>query len=340
MVRRPAPHAILPSLRYAFFKRPLAGIDNVSNRSIAQTAVRRSIIAASAPEFERIDPSILVEEEAMPGYKAEHYYPVTIGEVFDNRYQTIGKLGYGAASTVWFCRDLQEPNEYTALKVYINCSKVHRELPIYGRINSVRSEHNGRNYVRKLLETSTLRDPTRAEADFLSPRKELADRTIYCSRQMPFSSGSPSLSDMSEARFGGPRNTDLIMPDLFRAPEVVLGKQIWKLFEGTQLFPARDPDGQYSERYHLAQTMAILGPPPLEFLQRSEKSERFWDIDDISLDTLEHRLNGKEKKDFLAFMRKMLQWKPEDRGSYDDVFLDEWLLADLIEEGIVSPSEE
>lgn len=32
-------------------------------------------------------------------------------------------------------------------------------------------------------------------------------------------------------------------------------------------------------------------------------------------------------------MRKMLQWKPEDRSGWKDIFFDEWLLADLIESG-------
>jgi serine/threonine-protein kinase SRPK3 len=32
-------------------------------------------------------------------------------------------------------------------------------------------------------------------------------------------------------------------------------------------------------------------------------------------------------------MRKMLHWKPEDRSGWQDIFFDEWLLADLIESG-------
>ncbi|OTA35273.1 hypothetical protein BTJ68_04312 [Hortaea werneckii EXF-2000] len=47
------------------------------------------------------------EEERLLGYKAEEYYPVQLGEVFKSRYQVLAKLGYGTASTVWLCRDLQ-----------------------------------------------------------------------------------------------------------------------------------------------------------------------------------------------------------------------------------------
>jgi len=44
---------------------------------------------------------------------------------------------------------------------------------------------------------------------------------------------------------------------------------------------------------------------------------------------------GEEKALFLTFMRKMLQWKPEDRKGIRDIIQDEWLLADLIEGGQV-----
>ena len=56
--------------------------------------------------LEVIGSSVLVEEESIPNYKAQRYYPVRIGEVFNERYQAVGKLGYGSSSTVWLCRDL------------------------------------------------------------------------------------------------------------------------------------------------------------------------------------------------------------------------------------------
>lgn len=48
-----------------------------------------------------------VEEETIPGYVATRYYPVRIGQVFRNRYQVVGKLGFGITSTVWLARDLK-----------------------------------------------------------------------------------------------------------------------------------------------------------------------------------------------------------------------------------------
>lgn len=48
-----------------------------------------------------------IEEETIPDYLADRYYPVRIGDVIHDRYQVVGKLGYGTTSTVWLARDLR-----------------------------------------------------------------------------------------------------------------------------------------------------------------------------------------------------------------------------------------
>lgn len=37
---------------------------------------------------------------------ADRFYPVHLGEVFQDRYQTVAKLGFGSSSTIWLARDL------------------------------------------------------------------------------------------------------------------------------------------------------------------------------------------------------------------------------------------
>lgn len=54
------------------------------------------------------------------------------------------------------------------------------------------------------------------------PRKVLEDRTIYLSRHLPISYGTPVLCDLGEARLGIDQQQGDIMPDLYRAPEVIL----------------------------------------------------------------------------------------------------------------------
>ncbi|KAI9843644.1 MAG: hypothetical protein M1837_006226 [Sclerophora amabilis] len=48
---------------------------------------------------------------------------------------------------------------------------------------------------------------------------------------------------------------------------------------------------------------------------------------------LGHSLEGQDKKLFLEFMSKMLQWLPEDRKNARELLEDDWLLRD-------SPSKE
>ncbi|WPH02317.1 Hypothetical protein R9X50_00518000 [Acrodontium crateriforme] len=159
--------------------------------------------------------------------------------------------------------------------------------------------------------------------------KELPSRFIYTSSPMPPTTGVPSLSDVSEARFDCPENDDVVMPDHYRAPEVILGlpwsfpidkwalaMTIWDLFEPKRLFTALGKDGRYSEEQHLAEMTAILGPPAQDLVEQSVKGQKHRDkngvwkgsiaVLDTTLETAEQRLEGEEKDYFLKFMRKML----------------------------------
>lgn len=59
------------------------------------------------PNFVRLAANQRIEEETIPKYIASRYYPVRIGDVFRDRYQVVGKLGFGTSSTVWLARDLR-----------------------------------------------------------------------------------------------------------------------------------------------------------------------------------------------------------------------------------------
>lgn len=65
--------------------------------------------------FKTIDPSIKVEEESLSFYDPRMFYPVRLGEVFQERYQVVAKLGYGGHSTIWLCHDLQYANSPSLL---------------------------------------------------------------------------------------------------------------------------------------------------------------------------------------------------------------------------------
>ena len=54
--------------------------------------------------------------EEMEDYKTDGYHPVILGEVYNNRYKVIQKLGWGYFSTVWLVHDKQSDKEF-ALKI-------------------------------------------------------------------------------------------------------------------------------------------------------------------------------------------------------------------------------
>lgn len=53
-------------------------------------------------------------------------------------------------------------------------------------------------------------------------------------------------------------------------------------------------------------------------------------IPDRTLETLEQRLGGDEKSEFLCFLRRALCWLPEDRPTAKELLYDPWLMADII----------
>ncbi|RAK93356.1 kinase domain protein [Aspergillus costaricaensis CBS 115574] len=390
------------------------------------TASLRDFSSTDPPTFE---PSVEIEEETLPTYQPEKYYPVQQGEVLGNRYQVLAKLGYGVTSTVWLGRDLCD-SKYVVLKIYVTGQKKNHELEIYNRINSVEVEHPGSDLVRRLFDHFTItgphgphvclvHEPMGMSADTLlqkyipgktmtldemkscirqllivldflhsaahivhtdlqlknlllpipdiktledleerevndpSPRKVLKDRTIYLSTVYnPGGSGLPLLSDFGEARFGDVENSDDIMPNMYRAPEVVLKESwdykvdiwnvamvAWDIVSPRHMFDGRNADGIFDDRVHLAEMIALMGPPPASFRERCKLAYVFWDeqgnwkdlapIPDISLESLGADIPGENKEGFFRWLRKALQWNAEDRPTATEFLFDEWLMEGL-----------
>lgn len=370
-----------------------------------------------------------IEEERMPAFDRGLFYPVKLGDVFRSRYQVLSKLGFGANSTVWFCRDLHQ-HRYIALKIYIRSSEVNREVQVLKHLSSVKTNHPGSSLVRKMIEEFEITGPSGSHQcivyeplltsllhfqatlkpqslpedllkgalqqlllalDYLhseahvihtdiqakniligskddsifrewdtseeaepSPRKVDSSHTIYKSR--PFHRkkgwsgfGMPLLSDFGEARLGDVHDGS-IQPDIYRAPEVILGMSwtskvdiwnvgalIWDLFEDHHLFDGRGPNGDHSDAHLLAEMIAMLGPAPLNFLRKAPQSRKYWDsngrwkgaieVPQCSLEDSEEYLEGENKKMFMQFVRKMLRWDPEERQSAPELLTDPWLIA-------------
>lgn len=126
----------------------------------------------SNPNYERISESELVEEETLPGYQAEWYYPVRIGEIIASRYQVVGKLGFGRTSTVWLARDL-EGCRHVCLKICILSSVSEsynlQEMAAYERLEHGPENHPGRRGIRALLDQFVIAGPDGEHQCFVHP---------------------------------------------------------------------------------------------------------------------------------------------------------------------------
>ncbi|PGH11756.1 CMGC/SRPK protein kinase [Polytolypa hystricis UAMH7299] len=111
-----------------------------------------------------------------------------------------------------------------------------------------------------------------------SPRKIDGTRIIYRTRhfQTPKQYGRPIICDFGEARSGSLRFHEDIQPYLYRTPEVLL-RMVWDCKVDIWNVGVMDSNGQDSNLHHLAEMVALLGPPPRDFLQRSDYASEFFD---------------------------------------------------------------
>ncbi|KAK2808640.1 hypothetical protein FQN50_004504 [Emmonsiellopsis sp. PD_5] len=207
------------------------------------------------------------------------------------------------------------------------------------------------NILQGIADSNALSELDDGEATQPIARKVLSDRTIYNSRPMPVNTGLPVLCDFGEARIGYKHRGD-VMPGIYRAPEVILGMEwdhnldiwaigvtTWDLLEGGNLFFAKK-DGILNDEQHLAEMVSLLGPPPLEFIRRSDRCLQYWDenanwkgsipIPDQSFEIRERSLQGEVRTMFLHFLRMALTWLPEERPPAEDLARHAFLMQPLL----------
>ncbi|KAI0105551.1 kinase-like protein [Nemania sp. FL0031] len=181
------------------------------------------------------------------------------------------------------------------------------------------------------------------------PRKVLKDRTIYRSRVVIGNIGPLYLCDFGNAHIGE-EGSGIAMSISFRAPEVILGMKwsypidmwsvgvsAWDMLQSKKLFEIYDVNDQrLNNAHHLANMIALLGPPPLDYLKRSETYLEFWDErgnwrgivpipQERTLESLEGSLQGDDRTRFLDFTRALLCWAPEKRLTAKRTLLHTWL---------------
>ncbi|KAJ5320451.1 hypothetical protein N7508_000734 [Penicillium antarcticum] len=112
-------------------------------RPIRQIGPSWRPLNTSSPVFYHIPSSDLIEEETITGYVAAHYYPTQIREIIPDRYQIVGKLGFGSCSTIWLARDMRlQVKQNVSLKMFIKLKELDKqlnnELEIYNRTSESR----------------------------------------------------------------------------------------------------------------------------------------------------------------------------------------------------------
>ncbi|PYH38424.1 kinase domain protein [Aspergillus neoniger CBS 115656] len=247
------------------------------------------------------------------------------------------------------------------------CKVVHTDLKLDNILITFESEHILPRFVKEQEEALSMQYKTDPETG----------RVIYrCHNNFgpldPSGLGNiyPQITDFGAATLLGTDGDDgavqlgtrPIQPDYYRAPEVILGcgwsysadiwnlgVMIWNILEGTELFTqVQDAEGTYLPEAHLAQMIALLGPPPKKLLVMSEsmaqvewspaitdgrgkifKSNReyfdgpFFDeegnfiyndlIPARKLEDAVPSLEASDKEAFLSFIKLMLTWLPEER---------------------------
>ncbi len=48
-----------------------------------------------------------IEEELLTGDRMHYFHPTQLGQILDDRFKIISKLGYGSDSTVWLAENLK-----------------------------------------------------------------------------------------------------------------------------------------------------------------------------------------------------------------------------------------
>ena len=102
-----APHALRNLIRLSVNSRTIRITPSLfrHRRTLASLGVRHK--AASSVEPTILPSDVSIEEELSPGYDPRDFCPVNPGDIFNDRYEVIAKLGCGSSSTVWLGRDMK-----------------------------------------------------------------------------------------------------------------------------------------------------------------------------------------------------------------------------------------
>lgn len=89
--------SIVAKMRRALWQEQLQRFSGLWHRRFSVSQARSRVQMVEEP----------IEEELLPGDRLKYFHPTRPGEVLDERFKTITKLGYGSGSTVWLAENME-----------------------------------------------------------------------------------------------------------------------------------------------------------------------------------------------------------------------------------------
>lgn len=203
------------------------------------------------------------------------------------------------------------------------------------------------NYLEK-WPADVAHDPNFGSSRIMS--QPLTD--FYIKESTDLTTLNVALCDWGSASWTDKHLTEIIQPTLLRAPEVIIGApwgppvDIWNLgavlieiLDAVRLFDGRSQHsgGKYKTKNHLEEMAAIFGPFPPQLLAQGDRgivSEYFDEhhrIRDPVLRSPAHledwieSLDGKDKEEFVRFMKAMMKLNPGDRKTPKQLMDEPWI---------------
>ncbi|EME78805.1 serine/threonine kinase [Pseudocercospora fijiensis CIRAD86] len=327
---------------------------SVSNHGVIHRGEERptSLLQFKELDFEIIEDDEVLDEEATDGFDEGAYYPVSIGQVFDARYQVVGKLGYGATSTVWLARGIQK-HSFVTLKIYTRHPDNEDEVKMYQYLSTCKTaSHPGSSCIRTAFETFEIprsggphhgivqiplwdsienlvaRNGThQASAELLKP----LSRYVFLALDYIHTECHVIHTDIKADNILQTIEDDSILQSFVQAglghpsPRKSVGDKtvyLSRSFDLPKTFgnPVLSDFGA-AVRGDIEHDVFVQ---PEAYRSPEVAMEMEWSYP-IDIWNVGCMVSRKDKELFVQFIRSMLQWKPEDRKTARELLEDPWL---------------